>query len=81
MQLLILRLKSEESFKLTIENEMVIAETGTPVYYRRSLEFDFQKNSHSRAGKDNQDFRITCQAGRVLSKLWSRKNIFSYINM
>ena len=55
---------------------MVIAETGTPVYYRRSLEFDFQKNSHSRAGKDNQDFRITCQAGRELSKLWSRKIFF-----
>ena len=60
---------------------MVIAEAGTPVYYHRSLEFDFQKNSLSRAGKDNQDFRTTCQAGRVLSKLWSRKNIFSFINM
>ena len=62
-QALILRLKYEESFKLTIENVMVIAEAGTPVHYRRSLEFDFQKNYRSPAGTDNQDFKTTCQAG------------------
>lgn len=60
---------------------MVIAEAGTPVHYRRSLEFDFQNNSRSPAGRDNQDFKTTSQAGWVLSTVGSFENQLDDLRM